>query len=61
MAWLTYLSAFQDWTAAETSERVRWTPLVGQLIGLNKVVGLAARKTPTGLARPLQLCNFLMY
>jgi hypothetical protein len=40
---------------------MRWTPLVGQPIGLNKVVGLAARKTPTGLARPLQLCNFLMY
>jgi hypothetical protein len=30
-------------------------------MGLNKVVGLAARKTLTGLARPLQLCNFLMY
>jgi hypothetical protein len=24
---------------------VRWTPLVGQLMGLNKVVGLAARAT----------------
>jgi len=39
---------------------VRWTPLVGQPIGLIKVVGLAARETPKGLARPLQRFNFLM-
>jgi hypothetical protein len=39
---------------------VRWTPLVGQPIGLNKVVGLAARETLTGLARPLQRFNFPM-
>ena len=40
---------------------MRWTPLAGRPIGLNKVVGLAARETPIGLARPLQLFNFLMY
>jgi hypothetical protein len=28
------------------SQGMRWTPLVGQLLGLNKVVGLAARRTP---------------
>ena len=30
-------------------------------MGLNKVVGLAARKTLIGLARPLQLFKLLMY
>jgi hypothetical protein len=40
---------------------MRWTPLVGQPIGLIKVVGLAARETLTGLARRLQRFNFLMY
>jgi hypothetical protein len=29
-------------------------------MGLNKVVGLAARETPKGLARPLQRFNYLM-
>jgi hypothetical protein len=41
--------------------RLRWTPLIGQLLGLNKVVVLAARKTLTGLARRQQRFNFLMY
>ena len=40
---------------------MRWTPSVGQILGLNKVVGLAARKTLIGLARPRQLFNYLMY
>jgi len=40
--------------------QMRWTPLVGQLLGLNKLVGLAARETPIGLARPRQRFNFLM-
>ena len=35
--------------------------MVGQPIGLNKVVGLAARETPIGLARPLQRFNVWMY
>jgi len=34
--------------------------LVGQPSGLNKLVGLAARETPIGLAWPLQLLNVLM-
>jgi hypothetical protein len=34
--------------------------LVGRRIRLNKLVGLAARETPIGLARPLQLLNLLM-
>jgi hypothetical protein len=42
------------------SQRMKWTPLVGRPIGLNKLVGLAARETPIGLARPLQLLNLLM-
>ena len=44
--------------SSETGEvdPIGWAP-----IGLNKVVGLAARETPKGLARPLQLFNFLMY
>ena len=36
-----------------------WTPLVGRQIRLNRVK-LAARETPIGLARPLQLFNLLM-
>jgi len=40
---------------------MRWTPLAGRLIRLNKVVGLAARGTLIGPARPLQLCKLVMY
>jgi hypothetical protein len=38
---------------------MRWTPLVGRPIRLNKLE-LAARGTPIGPARPLQLCKLLM-
>jgi hypothetical protein len=37
-------SVFSHVTACDRG--LMWTPLVGQAIGLNKVVGLAARKTP---------------
>jgi hypothetical protein len=47
-------------TLVEFEKGVRWTPLVGRAMGLNKVVGLAARRTPIGPARPLQRFNFLM-
>ncbi len=49
-----------DTRPALPSETVKWTPLVGRPKGLNKLVGLAARETPLGLARPLQLLNLLM-
>jgi hypothetical protein len=56
------MSAIGNSQSANPSKpKVRWTPLVGQPIGLNTVVGLAARKTLIGLARPLQLFNYLMY
>jgi hypothetical protein len=42
------------------AQGMRWTPLVGRPIRLIKVE-LAARGTPIGPARPLQLFNFLMY
>jgi hypothetical protein len=48
-------------TQYQSDNSLRWTPLVGRRIRWNKVVGLAARETPIGLARPLQLFNFWMY
>jgi hypothetical protein len=36
-----------SWNKVEIpSGELRWTPLVGRVIGLNKLVGLAARRTP---------------